>query len=367
MNSPRTRPEVMHYVGYDADGGGIVSVVRALATADRFECRLGVNPGFQQHRTPALPVVEFPALAGDTIAPRTFWRTRAVARAAAQWLRADTARVFHGHSRAGLLAALWLARSGAGRVVASAHAYGRQRWFYRWAARRLGDRLYWLSPAMKRYYGFSDPSWRQCIPGCVTPDPLTAPPTAHLRGDCVRLGGIGALVPVKRWELVVEAIAALPAAVRAKIEFRHIGGSRSDERAYAAELRRRTEVLGVAASVQWLGERSSATDFLAEIDCLVIASHEEAFAVAMLEALRAGLPVIAADGGGATDVVVDGETGWFFHHGDPRDLARILQFLAETNALTNVRIPPDAIRGFTSPVVAQQWLEVYTEILSGRH
>ena len=35
------------------------------------------------------------------------------------------------------MVALWLARAGERRVVVSVHCYGRQRWFYRWAARQL--------------------------------------------------------------------------------------------------------------------------------------------------------------------------------------------------------------------------------------
>ena len=133
-----TRPVVLHYLGYDDDRGGIVSVIRALASTDRFACVLGVNPGFAQARAPALATLELPAIAGETISISTFLRARRVARAVRVWLAEDPARVFHGHSRAGLVVACWLARWGERRVVASVHCYGRQRWFYRWAARQLG-------------------------------------------------------------------------------------------------------------------------------------------------------------------------------------------------------------------------------------
>ena len=63
-DQPRT---VLHYLGYDDDRGGIVSVVRALAEAGRFDCVLGMNAGAVQRRTPALPVKFFTPLAGETI------------------------------------------------------------------------------------------------------------------------------------------------------------------------------------------------------------------------------------------------------------------------------------------------------------
>src|SRR4051812_31852629 len=89
---------VLHYIGADDDRGGIVSVVRALASAECFECVLGVNRGFRQRRSPPLPVAEFTPLAGETLGLTTFWRARAVAREARRWLAEDPLRVFHGHS-----------------------------------------------------------------------------------------------------------------------------------------------------------------------------------------------------------------------------------------------------------------------------
>ena len=365
MNDPSEMTEVLHYVGYDDDRGGIVSVVRALAGAGRFRCRLGLNRGARQRRSTPLPQQEFSPVNAEVIGPRLLWRTRAVAREAREWLVADSARIFHGHSRAGLLVALWLRRAGEKRVVATVHSYGRQRWFYRWAARRLDDHVFWLSPEMKRHYGFGDGSWARCIPGCV---PLKEsdgrrPPTE--RGVRLRLGGIGALVRVKRWELVLEALAALPEALGARVSFRHIGGEghTSAERSYAARLRARTRRLGLDSTVQWLGEQPSSAGLLDATDGLVVASHTDAFSVAMLEAWQRGVPVLAPDRGGAADAVAEGVTGWLFRHGDAQELSRVIAGLLESDALERVRIGPETWRRFSAPVVAAQWAEVYAGLL----
>ena len=128
---------VLHYVGYDVDRGGILAVIRALAAENQFPCVLGVNPNFQPERSRGIPLLRLPAMAGDTISVATMLRARSVARQVRSWLAADSARVFHGHSRAGLLVALWLKRMGEKRVAATVHCYGRRRWFYRWAAGQL--------------------------------------------------------------------------------------------------------------------------------------------------------------------------------------------------------------------------------------
>ena len=352
---------VLHYTGSDDDRGGVMSVLHALAGAGRFACVLGVNPNFVSRRTPALPVLEFPRIDGEIIGAKTFWRARAVARAAQRWLAEDRTRIFHAHSRAGLVVALWLARAGGRRVVASVHCYGRQRWFYRWAARQLDGRLYWLSPAMKRYYGVTaGEAWAQCIPGCV---PAVAENQAQRKRDParLRLGGVGALVEWKGWHLIPEALAKLPAKIRARVRFDHIGGAGGDAESqrYAARLRARTGELGLAESVMWRGEQVSSAAFLREIDCLVVASDHEPFSIAVLEALAAGVPVLAADTGGAQDLIERERSGWFFRSGDSEALAEAIARLAEDSAWARIAVGPETVQPFTAPVIAARWESVY--------
>lgn len=352
-------PTVLHYLGYDVDRGGIVSVIRALERERLFTCILGVNAGFQQKRTPALPTLSFPTVAGETIGLREFWRTRRVAGRVASWLTEDAGRIFHGHSRAALLVAWWLVRRGQSRVVASVHCYGRQRGFYRGMARSLGPRLYWLTPAMRRYYGVSGEGWEQCIPSCVSPRAaVTRDPRP--RGVTV-FGGIGAIVPWKRWDLVLDAMKALPDVVRDSIQFFHLGTSdgTAASRQCAERLKRATVGAGLQARIEWRGEQPSSEAFLSEIDCLILPSHNEPFSLAMIEALQAGVPVLRADSGGAVDVIVPGVNGWHFRSEDALDLARVWKDVVLQNRLSEVRIDPSTLEPFLAPRVAAQWAAVY--------
>jgi glycosyltransferase involved in cell wall biosynthesis len=342
--------DVLHYLGYDHDSGGIVSVVRNLAATGEFGVKLGLNHGATQQRSPGLPQMEFTPLNGEVLNPRTFWRSRHVAREVQAWLAGDPDRVFHGHSRAGMVVGNWLHQWGERRVVVSVHCYGRRRWFYRQNAARLGRRLFWLSPAMKRYYEIPGAdTWAQCMPGGV---PLAGPRQeggAEDRGSGFRLVGVGAWVARKRWELVLEALVRLPD----HVTFAHIGGGPA---AVGDELRKRTHDLGLADRVTWRGPEPDSQSVLGSGDALVVASENEPLAMAMLEALAAGIPVIAADSGGAVDVVEPGKTGELFASGDAEELAQaVIRWRSRGVAL---EVPAGAWR-FSATTVARQWAEVY--------
>lgn len=360
---------VLHYTGYDHAEGGIMATVRNLAGENRFASMVGVAPDLATDAEFPLPTVRFRRLAAEDLSVKTFWNARGVALDARRWLAAQPNRIFHGHSRGGLAVALWLKRSGERRVVASVHSYGKQKWFYRWAARQMGDQLFWLTPAMKRYYNVKDAvgAWSQCVPPGV---PVPEFPSHKVRENrrILHVGGIGSLVSWKCWHLVLDALAAMPALQRWKVRFEHVGaGDRTEKsRRYELALRTQTGALSLGNLVTWSGAESSAARLLSEIDVLVVPSMREPCSVAMLEALAAGVPVLAASSGGARDVISSTKNGWLFRSGDPHDLARALVMLAETNALDTVTPAPEPGWRFDARVVADQWSQIYARLLAAK-
>jgi glycosyltransferase involved in cell wall biosynthesis len=351
------RPVVLHYTGGTDDRGGIVSVVRALAATEHFDVVLGVSPGFRQERQPPLRICEFSAIEPERIGLSTILRARRVANEVRAWLAGGDDRIFHGHSRAGLLVALWLTLAGERRNFATVHCYGSQRWFYRWAARRLGDRLLWLTPAMSRYYGLDD-GWERCAPGGVV---LGGPPAERGRGadGRLRLGGAGFIVRWKRWDLVIDALAGLPAAIRNHVTFEHIGTipDDADARRYAAELRVRADKLGVSHLVTWRGGEASSRRLLAEVDFIVVPSRREPYSMILQEGFGAGVPGLAADSGGPPDVIQPGVNGFCFEDGNAAALAAlIIRILQERPDFDPVTIRKTAR---TAEAAAEKLVEVY--------
>lgn len=313
------RCTVLHYTGGHLDGGGVLAVVRALAGAGRFRCILGAGPRFAQRGRPRLHVWRGPPISGERIDLWNAIRAGLVAWRVRRWMRRGSHRVFHSHSRAGLLVALWLALLGERRVVATVHAFGRRRWFYRWAAVCLGGRLYWLGPAMKRHYRLRVEDWSGCLADCV-PDSAVCPPRVRPLRPAVVFGCAGSLVPVKQWELIIQALARVSRAMPLRVV--HVGSEdgSATSRAYAAQLRHLGAELGVADRIEWRGVSDDMMSFYREIDCLIVASRWEASSVAALEAIAAGVPVLAPDIGGTRDLVERCQGGWLF----PADSAEAL-------------------------------------------
>ncbi len=98
-------------------------------------------------------------------------------------------------------------------------------------------------------------------------------------------------------------------------------------------LARQVEQLGLGPRVVFLGDRSDTGDLLAAMDLFVHPSLSEGMPHAVMEAMAAGLPVIASGVDGVQDLIIDGESGWLVPPGQPDVLADRLLFALNNRAL----------------------------------
>jgi len=105
-------------------------------------------------------------------------------------------------------------------------------------------------------------------------------------------------------------------------------------------------------------------------DIFALPSHSESCAMALLEAMACGLPVVATRIGGTTEHMEDGMNGFLVPPRDPRALAKALERLVRNPDLrrTMGRLNANKIRqSYTWDAVAEAYLGTYEEIISKRN
>lgn len=136
------------------------------------------------------------------------------------------------------------------------------------------------------------------------------------------------LISVARFELPKDHLTLL----RALGELRHLPwqldlvGDGPEQPAAAAA----AETLGIAERTQWSGYQPEPAILLAQAQIFVLSSRSEGFPRSILEAMRAGLPVVASDVGGIGEAVIQNETGLLVLAGDSQGLRKALERLIKS-------------------------------------
>jgi glycogen synthase len=107
---------------------------------------------------------------------------------------------------------------------------------------------------------------------------------------------------------------------------------------------------------------------MAHAELLVLPSLYEELGTVLLEAMQAGLPVVASKTGGIPDVIEDGVNGLLVPPGDPEALARTINRLLADRDLAR-RLSEEAqerAKDYDWEVLAERVLEVYRGLIAGR-
>lgn len=155
-------------------------------------------------------------------------------------------------------------------------------------------------------------------------EPSPAPVAATRSEGRFTVLSIGELNANKGHATVIRAIASLR---DDRIVYLIAGSGHDGDR-----LRDLARELGVAGQVRLLGQRRDVEQLLDSVDAYVHPSYREGLPVAVLEAMRAGLPIVASDIRGCRDALRDG-VGLLVPSGDPEAFAGALRQLQESPAL----------------------------------
>jgi glycosyltransferase involved in cell wall biosynthesis len=133
------------------------------------------------------------------------------------------------------------------------------------------------------------------------------------------------------------------------------------------DLQQRARELGVESRVMFLGVRSDVEALLSAADGFVLSSAWEGMPNVVMEALAAGVPVVATQVGGVTELVEEGESGLLVR---PRDPEALSQRMRELMSLTSEQRQRMGLRGrdhivasYSLQAMADRWLKLYQQLL----
>lgn len=156
------------------------------------------------------------------------------------------------------------------------------------------------------------------IPNGVDLEPLRD--LSRLPGDSgeVRLLSVGRLIPKKGFVTAIRALAAIR-----EINWSYTIVGEGEQR---HELEKLAEDLGIGERVRFAGYVNDVMPFYAESDVFLLPSLWEGFGLVAVEAMGAGLPVLASDVPGLAEVVGrEGKAGWLLPVGDVEAWTRALR------------------------------------------
>jgi glycosyltransferase involved in cell wall biosynthesis len=189
-------------------------------------------------------------------------------------------------------------------------------------SRYIADDLTAGSPALERLV-------EVVPPGVAT---TTEGPGAGPAHNGRRAVIVGHISPTKRTDLAVE-IARLVLMEEPEFELEIIGAAQFRDEDFALERDLRAAVAAdpvLSSNVRFAGRDPDVAQRLREAAMLLHCRPDEPFGMVLIEAMAAGIPVVAPASGGPAEIVTDGQTGLLYPAGDAQAAAKqVLRLLRD--------------------------------------
>jgi len=244
-----------------------------------------------------------------------------------------------------------------------------------WLGMRAASALIAVSGSLAdhvRGLGFSKRKVSVVRNGVPAPSRVPGAGSARPQPPCVAkeewtLGTVALFRPRKGMEVLLEALATLRAQ-GLPVRLRAVGGFETPE--YEREVKSLVEKLGLVDAVEWTGFTEHVDRELAEMDLFVLPSlFGEGLPMVVLEAMAAGVPVVATRVEGVPEAIRDGADGLLAEPGDPGSLAqaigRVVRGEVDWHALRTTARKRHA-DAFSDRSMAAGVAEVYRRVLTAK-
>lgn len=209
--------------------------------------------------------------------------------------------------------------------------------------------------------GVIDPQKLRVIPNGVDLSKFRSASHLPRPTDHFKWVAIGRLVPQKDFLTLVKAFKEVSdVSPQCRLEIAGDGPLRG-------ELENAVREAGLEGRVRILGICESIPDLLAQADALVLSSVWEGMPNVILEAMAAGLPVVATDVGGVGELVSDGENGFLVPPKDPPALAYAMKRLMELGQEGRRQLGTrgrEIAQEYEIGKIVRKWEKLYEEVLS---
>jgi len=181
--------------------------------------------------------------------------------------------------------------------------------------------------------------------------------------DALLVGTVGQLIQLKGQRDLILAAAEIVKEVP-NARFVIVGQDNTLDKKFRTELRRIAKVSGLDDKILWLDWVDDLPSLFAALDLYVSPSHSESFGIATLEAMSAGLPVVATRTDGSRELINRREM--LVPFGDPVKLAkRITELLKDEGLRSSVAVEMQrrAFDNFALDKMADRVESLYLDIL----
>ena len=286
----------------------------------------------------------------------------------ARWARNKKIQIIHGHGFKSDAVGLLASRMAGCRMITTPHGWSMEHdWklkFYENLDRmmlRFMDAVCPLSSDLERGLRsrVRPENIRLIFNGVDVDEVNEACPLDRRHPNSYMIGYIGRLVPLKGLNTLLSGFSQVGKRdPQARLMIVGDGPERS-------ALQQATADLAISDRVEFLGFRPDAVRFLKTLDLFVLPSFTEGIPRSLMEAMAAGVPVIASDIPGNRAIVKHGETGLLFDPGNSHDLAqnifRLMKNVAEATTM-GVQAKRLIEQEYSSRRMAVQYTKLYHEL-----